>query len=235
MKSISIGEEKPFECTIVHRLNRFVVEIQVAGSLHRACLNNTGRLKEYLFNGSIGFCTKNSRPLKTAYRLFAIREGDLGAIIDTQLQMKTFEKALAMGLIPWLDGCIILRRNVRLGNSVIDYLLAYGEKQIYLEVKSAVMREGRYAMYPDCPSVRGRRHIRELIDRRATGGAAAILFIAGLPNVEAFKPNRAGDPELCDFLIEAQNTGVDIRAIAIVYNPRDSSIYLYRHDLPVEL
>lgn len=235
MRAINIGVESPIECTIVQRLNRFVVEIQVNNNRQRAWINNTGRLKEYLFNGNIGFCTRNRRPLKTTYRLFAIREGDLGAIIDTQLQMKSFEKALSMGLIPWLEGCAILKRNTRLGSSVIDYLLACGEKQVYLEVKSAVLREGHYAMYPDCPSARGRRHIRELTERRASGGATAILFIAALPDVEVFKPSRAGDPELCDLLIEAQDTGVNIRAIALVYNPRDSTVYLSHPDLPVEL
>lgn len=149
--------------------------------------------------------------------------------------MKAFEKALAMGLIPWLEGCAILKRNTRLGNSVIDYLLACGGKKVYLEVKSAVLREGRYAMYPDCPSARGRRYIMEIIDRRAAGGAAAILFIAALPEVAAFRPSRVGDPELCDSLIEARDTGVNIKAVALVYNPRDSSVYLYHPDLAVEL
>ena len=235
MKSLSIVVDSPLECTIIERLNRFVVEVEVDGSQQRACINNTGRLKEYLFNGNGGFCTRNKHPLKTAYRLFAIREGDLGAIIDTQLQMKAFEKALMMGLIPWLEGCVVLKRNVRLGNSVLDYLLACGEKQIYLEVKSAVLREGRYAMYPDCPSARGQRHIRELMNHQTAGGAAAILFIAALPEVAAFKPNRAGDPQLCELLTEAQDTGVDIKAIALAYNPWDSLVYLYHSDLPVEL
>jgi sugar fermentation stimulation protein A len=235
MKSISIGVKSPLECTIIHRLNRFVVEIQVDGILQQACINNTGRLKGYLCNGNTGFCIRNTHRLKTAYRLFAIREGNLGAIIDTQLQMKVLEEALGTGLIPWLDGCVILKRNARLGNSVMDYLLACHEKQVYLEVKSAVLREGRYAMYPDCPSARGRRHVRQLIDHRVAGGSVAILFIAALPNVEAFKPSQAGDPELFDLLIEAQNTGVDIKAVALYYNPRDSSAYVYHTDLPVEL
>ncbi len=235
MKSISLGIENPLECTIVQRLNRFVVEIQVKGLRQQAWVNNTGRLEEFLFKGNKGFCTRNERTLKTAYRLFAIREVELGAIIDTQLQMKAFEKALVMGFIPWLKKCTIVKRNARLGNSVIDYLLACAEKQAYLEIKSAVLREGHYAMYPDCPSARGRRHIRELMDHQAAGGITTILFIAALPEVKAFKSSRTGDPELCDLLIEAQNNGVDIRAVALFYNPLDFSVCLYNPNLPVEL
>jgi len=81
----------------------------------------------------------------------------LGALIDNQLQMKAFEKSLEANLIPWLLGCHILKRNAKLGASRIDYLLDCNGKKVYLEVKSAVLREGDYAMYPDCPSDRGRK------------------------------------------------------------------------------
>jgi sugar fermentation stimulation protein A len=225
----------PLECTIIQRLNRFVVEIKMDDSLHHACINNTGRLKDCLFYGNRGFCTMNVRPLKTSYRLFAIREGDLAAIIDTRLQMKAFEEAFAKGLMPRFHGCTILKRNVRLGNSIIDYLLGCSERRVYLEVKSAVLREGRYAMYPDCPSARGRRHVRELIHRQMAGEAAAVLFIAALPDVEASRPSWAADPDLCDLLIEARDTGVAITAVALLYNPGDCSVYLYHSDLPIEL
>jgi sugar fermentation stimulation protein A len=235
MSPVTIGVEGPLECTVIRRLNRFVVEVAVDDSPERAWINNTGRLEGFLVEGKTGFCTRNAHRLKTALRLFAIREGALGAVIDTQLQMKAFEKALAAGLIPWLDGCVLLKRNVKLGSSVIDYALTCSGKRGYLEVKSAVLREGRYALYPDCPSARGRRHVRELTGVKSLGEAATILFIAALPSVSAFKPNRAGDPDLSDLLTEASKAGVDVKAIALFYDPRDSLVYLYDADLPVEL
>lgn len=234
MQPLDVGVDSPIECTVMRRVNRFVVEVEVDATPQRACINNTGRLEGFLVEGKAGFCTRNGHSLKTAYRLFAIREGDLGAIIDTQLQMRAFEKAVAHGLVPWLDGCAVIKRNARLGSSLIDYLLQCGEKDVYLEVKSAVLREGRYAMYPDCPTARGRKHIRELTAHRAAGGVAVVLFIAALPGVEAFKPSRAGDPELCDLLEQARAVGVDVRAIALHYDPRDSRVYLHHGDLPVE-
>ncbi len=234
MGPLDIGIESPLECTILKRLNRFVVEVSVASTPERACINNTGHLGQYLRTGNRGFCTKNRHSLKTVYRLFAVKDGDMAAVIDTQLQMRAFEQALALGLIPWLEGYTMLKRNAPLGSSLIDYLLVSQRGQLYLEVKSAVLREGHYAMYPDCPSARGRKHIKELVSHR-TKGAAAILFIAALPHVKAFKPNRSADPELADLLLIARDAGVELRAIGLAYHPQSSHLYMYHPDLPVEL
>ena len=227
--------ENPLECTIIERINRFVVKITVDGKPYKAYINNTGRLLEYLIRGKKGFCTRTKGKGKTDFRLFSIEESGLGAIIDTQLQMRAFEKTSEMKLIPWLKGCRILKRNAKLGRSLIDYLLECGGEKVYLEVKSAVLKMGEYAMYPDCPSSRGRKHIKDLTDYAKKGGSGIILFIAALPGVKAFKPNRSADPELYGSLLEAYKSGVDIRSIGLYYNPEDSFIHLSSPNLEVSL
>ena len=222
------------ECVILERLNRFTVKIILHSKVQRAYINNTGRLLDYMVEGQNCFCIKHERKMKTDCRLFAVKEKDLAAIIDTQLQMKALEKAADLSLIPWIKGCHILRRNARLGKSLIDYLLECNGKKVYLEVKSAVLRDEKYAMYPDCPSIRGRRHIAELTNHVKNGGYGMILFIAALPNVKAFKPNSSADPEMSRLLIKAKEVGVDIRALEMYYNPKDQYVYLSKPNLPVE-
>jgi len=235
MEEKIIGVKDSAECWVVERVNRFVVKIIVDGKPCRAYINNTGRLLEYLVNGRMGFCIGTAKTEKTDCRLFSVREKSLGAVIDTQLQTKVFEKALEMKLIPWARECKILRRNTKMGGSLIDYLLEYDGKRVYLEVKSAVLREGEYAMYPDCPSSRGRKHIKELTDHARKGGRGIILFIAALPEVKAFKPNKPGDQEIYELLQDAYESGVGIKSIGLYYNPEDSFVYLYNPDLEVEL
>jgi len=225
----------PLECRIIRRLNRFVLEISLKGNRHRAHINNTGRLEEFLVEGRRGFCLRNERPGKTSYRLFSIKEEGLGAIIDTQLQMRAFESALAMGLLPSLAGCSILKRNVRLGASLIDYSLNCGGREAYLEVKSAALRDGECASYPDCPSPRGRRHINELTNHAKNGGRAGMLFIGALPGVKCFRPNNSADPDLCELLVEARRAGVEINAIGIFYHPEDSFLHLFNPALEIKL
>ncbi len=227
--------ENPLECRIVNRINRFVLKVQLERNCYQACINNTGRLYQFLVKGREGFCVSNEKRGKTTYRLFSVKDGDMGAIIDTQLQMQVFEKSLETGLIPWLKGFRMLRRNARLGNSLIDYLLECDRKEAYLEVKSSVLREDCYAMYPDCPSSRGRRHIKELINHVRGGGEAIILFIAALPEVRAFKPNKPADPELYELLMEAHQVGVKIKSMGMAYHPENSFVYLFNPDLSINL
>jgi len=223
------------QCRIVERINRFVVLVQLNGKKYRAYINNTGRLSDFLVKGRVGFCVSNERPGKTDYRLFALQDEALGAVIDTQLQMRAFEQALMLGCIPWLDRCKMLKRNAVLGRSLIDYLLVCDGEQVYLEIKSAVLRRGRYASYPDCPSARGRKHIRELWRYVEQGGRAILLFIAALPGANAFRPNCAVDPQLCHLLSRAYRAGVDVRAMGMHYDARDSSIYLSSPDIALDL
>lgn len=222
-------------CRIIQRLNRFVVRVEIQGKTSLAHINNTGRLLEFLIQGKKAFCFPTKTGGTTACRLFAVEESGLGALIDTQLQMKAFEKMVEKEVLPWLTGFRIQRRNPRLDNSVLDYLLKDKSTEIYLEVKSAVLREGHFAMYPDCPTTRGQRHVQDLTRYAQGGGRALIVFMAALPQVAAFKPHIAGDPILSRLLQKAQSVGVKVRAVGLHYAPQDSMIHLFDPDLRVDL
>ena len=116
---------------------------------------------------------------------------------------------------------------------MIDYLF-HCPDPLYLEVKSAAMKRGEHAMYPDCPSLRGRRHISELI-KVSRRYKTCILFIAAVPGVRAFKPNREADEVIAESLERAVECGVEVRAINIVYDPESSSVLLINQNLPVDL
>ena len=235
MEATLITFEQVMECIIVQRLNRFVVEVQIGKEPCLAWINNTGRLEEYLVRGRRAFCLPRPPTGKTQCRLFAIREGSCGALIDTQFQMRAFERCLHEAQLPWLTGCREFRRNARLGESLIDYLVQRPAGEVYVELKSAVLRHGRYAMYPDCPTVRGQRHVRELTALAKRGGGAYIVFAAAMADVQAFQPNRAADEQLTLLLGQAQQAGVDIRAVGMFYDPQATAVKLYDPDLPVVL
>jgi sugar fermentation stimulation protein A len=227
---------------IIERLNRFVVKGKIKNKNILAHLNNTGRLEDFLKKGKIGLFlpinadyadfTRTART-KVKFRLSMIQESkNIYSIIDTQLQMKCFEIALEKGYISWLKGAKILKRNFKINNSLIDYLIQHKNKNYLLEVKSAVMKYKNFAMYPDCPSIRGQKHIRDLIDNHKN---SVILFIAGMKNISAFSPNKNADPKIYELLKIAKNKGVKIKAIQIYFDEKRKSVILKNDDLLVVL
>ncbi|MCX8125927.1 MAG: DNA/RNA nuclease SfsA, partial [Dehalococcoidia bacterium] len=181
------------------------------------------------------YCLPRCKTGRTAYRLIGITQGAKSALIDTSLQMKAFEGAVVRGLVPWLKGAAIVRRNIRIGESLLDYLLARDGQDVYLEVKSAVFRSGDFAMYPDCPTARGRRHIRELADLARSGKKTVILFVAALPGVRAFRPNIRADEALYRGLLEARKLGVELRAMRMALDVAAKGVIIDGFDLPVAI
>ncbi|MGD9344379.1 MAG: DNA/RNA nuclease SfsA [Candidatus Aminicenantes bacterium] len=230
-----LSVENVRECQVIERLNRFVVSAKIAGKQHPLHINNTGRLEEFLVRGRKAFCTMTQSTEKTDGRLFALEESGLGALIDTRIQMAAFERLVENGRIPWLKGCAIQKRNPRLGSSVLDYLLVCEKKAVLVEVKSAVLRVGTFASYPDCPTTRGQRHVQELTEYSKKGGASILVFMAALPRIFAFKPYKKGDPLLYDYLRDAHEQRVHIKAIGLFFDPKDNRVHLFDPDLPVVL
>ncbi|MEM2372419.1 MAG: DNA/RNA nuclease SfsA [Thermofilaceae archaeon] len=222
---------EPIKCKILERRNRFVVEVLVKEEHALAHITNTGRLTDYLIHGRIGYCLPKYEGV-TKFKLIAVEDRGKAALIDTGFQMQAFEKALNRKLIPWA-ACRIITRAPKLSSSRLDYLLKCGSYRMFVEVKSAVLRDGFYAMYPDCPTMRGRRHLSEISEYVKKGGKALIVFIAALPDVKAFKPYEKGDPEIPLLLAKAAEAGVTVKAVSMHYEPSTSCIFLDNPDLPV--
>ncbi|WP_456452828.1 DNA/RNA nuclease SfsA [Thermococcus sp.] len=224
-------------CTFLKRLNRFVALVEVDGEERKALVTNTGRLEEFMIPGRKAFCTPKSGG-KTDFVLVAFEDLDgRGAVIDTRTQAKAFERALELGLVPWLKNCRIKRKEIIVGKSRLDYLFECPTGEIYAEMKSAVLRggdKGEYAMYPDCPSIRGQKHIRELIELSKNGKRAMIFFIGALPGVEKFRPYKRGDPEIVRLLIEAEKAGVEVHAMSISLLP-GGEVVIENPNLRIEL
>ncbi len=228
-------DKEVFECIILKRINRFTVEVLLNNNVVKTHITNTGRLEELLVRGKKGYCFKINAP-KLKYRLFAIADHNYGALIDTRLQEQVFEHLVSTNNIKWLNNCVLIQRNPRINNVVIDYKFKCEIHEVYVEVKSAVLRINKvYAGYPDCPTLRGREQIKKLIEIVEEGGKTYIVFIAGLPNIKGFTPYDEGDPLVAKLIREAHEKGVVLKAINMYYNPREKEIIIKDPDLPIIL
>ncbi len=221
-------------CTVIRRVNRFVVEARVGSRIERVYNTNTGRLEELLVEGKTAWCTPRRSKGRTSYELVAVECCGAGALVNTRLQEEAFATLVELGAAWWARGCRVAGRAPRLGDARLDYILDCEGRSVYVELKSAVLAgPAGEALYPDCPTERGRRHARLLASLAREGRSTLLVFIAGFPGARVFQPYARGDPEYPEALLEALRAGVEVRAVGLHYNPLDSTIHLYNPELPV--
>ncbi|NPA84626.1 MAG: DNA/RNA nuclease SfsA [Crenarchaeota archaeon] len=213
-----------FPCRIVKKLNRFVVEASLAGEVVKVHNTNTGRLEDLLWEGNLAYCAEKEGG-KLRFKLIAAKTLGGLAVVDTNLQERALERAFELGYISWARGCRVKRRP-RAGRSVFDFELECGER-VLVESKSADLASWRgFGMWPDCPTDRGLRHLREL--PRAPG-RKVVLFVVGFPGARAFVPYCRGDERVCEELVKSP---VELRAVGMYYDPPFVKLY---GELPVLL
>lgn len=222
------------ECIFLRRLNRFTVLVESNGTMLEAHLNNTGRLLNVLKPGVKGFLveTKSGR---LGYRLLGVYVDGGVAVLDTLTQEKAFARAVEEGLIPWLKDCSVAGRNKRISDIIVDYQLECGGREVYVELKSAILDLNGYAGYPDAPSERGRRHIRVLGDLASKGFKTMVVFVASIPGAKGFRLYCREDKLIGRTAWEALSKGLLFKSISIYFDPISLSIMLEDPDLHVDL
>lgn len=192
------------------------VRVQPEDELVTAHLPDPGRLKELLVPDARVWVRQSQDPgRKTEWTAVVVAaEGGQLVSLDTQLPNRLVKQALIEERIEALDGFHLNRAEVPVGRSRFDFELEnmVGQKLI-LEVKSVTLVVNEVGMFPDAPTERGARHVRELTQIAQTQGyQAAILFIVQRIDARAVAPARHIDAGFSDALVEAKENGVRLLA-----------------------
>lgn len=199
------------EGTFLARPNRFIAEVDIQGKKERVHVKNTGRCRELLIPGCEVWLTAPDSPnRKTKYDLVAVRK-DSGILfnIDSQAPNRVVREWLTA------QGYSRIVPEYRYGGSRIDFYMernVSGEKtgQYLLEVKGCTLEVDGIGYFPDAPTERGVKHIRELIGAREAGDCAMLGFVIQMDGVKEVRPNTAAHPEFGEALREAEDAGVEI-------------------------
>lgn len=198
----------------IHRPNRFQAYVDIDGEETMVHVPNTGRCREILIPGSsVILREENGENRKTKYDLIACYKQEKIINIDSQIPNKVVAEALNAGRIGGLEGYGKVEREKTYGTSRFDFRLTDGNDTTYfLEVKGVTLEESGVAMFPDAPTERGRKHLRELIDVRRNKGGAGVLFLIQMRDAYCFKPHDERDKQFGEALREASENGVDLYA-----------------------
>ncbi len=199
------------DAVFVARPNQFLLETLVAGEPALAHLADRGRLLTTLVpEARLLLARQSGAGRKTAYQAVAAYAAHGLVSLDTVLPNRLIHAALLAGALPALAGMVEVRPEVTVGGSRFDFLLtdAAGRRCI-VEVKSAGDVRDGVARFPDAPTLRGARHLRELADCAAGGDRAVALFVAQ-GSVRQIELDAAIDPQLAATLADVRGRGVEV-------------------------
>ncbi|KPK02012.1 MAG: hypothetical protein AMK71_03770 [Nitrospira bacterium SG8_35_4] len=201
--------------TFIARPNRFIIECTVNGKNIRAYLPNPGRLRELLLPGRVVYLTpQKSSSHKYRYLCTAVVKDGTPVMLHTHLNNPVARYLIEQNRIPGLEGAEILRSEITLDNSRFDFLLRCKGREVVLEVKSCTLFSGRIAMFPDAPTLRGKRHLEELAALSGVKRKCAVLIIVHSPGIRYFIPEYHTDLDFSKTLLSVSQN-VMVKALSV--------------------
>ncbi len=146
------------------------------------------------------------------FEVLAVVCRDLVVPIDSRLPNSLFHMALTRGELEPFASYPTVQREHRYGKSRFDFLLSSPQEKCLVEVKSCTLVRDGVALFPDAPTLRGRRHVEELVKAKQEGYRACIAFIVQRNDAIRFRSFAENDALFAAALLEASLRGVEVFA-----------------------
>ena len=209
-----------YTARFISRPNRFIATVEMEGEILTVHVKNTGRCRELLIPGGTVYLAATDNPLrKTPYDLIAVdRCRPDGSTVLIHMDSQAPNDVAA----EWLPNSGLfseharIRREVTHGDSRFDFCIEDPQGEMppaYLEVKGCTLEKDGVAYFPDAPTERGVKHVRELTALAQGGYPAYLLFIVQMKGVTKLCPNDETHRAFGDALREARAAGVTILAV----------------------
>ena len=200
-----------YPAIFISRPNRFIATVDIEGTIETVHVKNTGRCRELLIPGVKVMLEKSNNPdRKTKYDLVMVYKENLGWVnIDSQMPNALVRE--------WLEsepeefsGLTLIKPEYTYGDSRVDFYLERGDEKILIEVKGVTLEIDGIGYFPDAPTERGVKHIRELIKARREGYEAYIAFVIQMNGIKEVRANMNTHREFGVALEETQKAGVKV-------------------------
>lgn len=201
------------------RPNRFIAHVEIEGETETVHVKNTGRCQELLRPGARVVLQRAANPeRKTRYDLITVYKASLGWVnIDSQAPNQAVQDWLIRqkeeGKIGETDfsGITYLKPEYRYGDSRIDfYFEREGKSPALMEVKGVTLEREGIGYFPDAPTERGIKHIRELEKAVREGFEVYLAFVIQMEGISLVLPNDGTHPQFGEALRNAQKNGLKV-------------------------
>ena len=208
----------------IDRPNRFIAHVDIDGHRETVHVKNTGRCRELLLPGADVWLSGNDNPArKTAYDLIAVRKSN-GLIVNIDSQAPN---AVAREWLNTQDFDVI-RPEFQYGQSRLDFMMERGSDRFLMEVKGCTLERDGIGYFPDAPTERGVKHLRELTN--AVGYKSLLLFVIQMDGIAAVHGNQETDPCFCNALEDAEKNGVKVICLPCHVEPDSLSFVSNRKE-----
>lgn len=224
--------EKIIKGIFKDRPNRFIAHVEIEGKMETVHVKNTGRCKELLIPGSTvileDFRNRSGyESRKTKFDLIAVyknlennhplykNHNFLLINMDSQAPNKVVAEWLA------LQDYDFVKPEFTYGNSRVDFYMekkttaseeqkAATYQKFLMEVKGCTLEKNGIGYFPDAPTERGVKHLKELAAAVEHGYQCYLAFVIQVPGVKTVLPNIETHPEFGKALEEAKKAGVEV-------------------------
>ena len=199
------------------RPNRFIAHVEIGGQRETVHVKNTGRCRELLLPGAEVWLSGSENPnRKTAWDLIAVRKANNLLInIDSQAPNAVARE--------WLETqhFDLIRPEYVYGESRLDFMMERGDNRFLMEVKGCTLEQNGIGYFPDAPTERGAKHLRELAE--AVGYRPVLMFVIQMDGITEVKGNRETDPAFCEALERAEKNEVKVICLPCHVEPNSLS------------
>lgn len=223
--------------TFINRENRFVGTFKKGSQIEKCHILNPGRMIKFLVPGAQILVENRKNPKrKLDYSLLYVKHPKSLILIDSQTPNEIVYEGLKENQIEAFSAVRKIIREYPYGQakkSRVDFLL---DNQIYLEVKATNYEEHGIGYFPDAPTKRGQKHLRELIEiqKSQSEKSSAILFLSQRTDIKEIRPFDKIDPEFGQLLRTAAEKGVLLLGYSILFE-QGGKIAKIGKEIPVVL
>ena len=206
-------KKKLLQGTLLKRYKRFFADIKYQDKTITAHCPNSGSMMGLLDTGNNVWFSKSDNPkrkLKYTLQIIDVNGNLVG--INTQLTNKIVLESLKKKKIKSLIDFIDIKTETKFSdNTRFDFLLSNDKDKCFLEVKNVtLLRKNNVAEFPDAITLRGTKHLKELINAKKKGYKSYILYLIQRNDCKFFKIAKDIDQEYKKAFDEALNSGVEI-------------------------